>query len=998
MEDARDFGGLLSAMYDALSDDIAPLGIAAYLSPEPLPFAERLSGRPVELREGEPWGERLFDCAWMRFDAEVPEGESPAGLALKIDINGELFIADAAGSPVCGLTCKSSNFCDVLGKPGKTFYELPESLKGARKFSVWADCGLNDLFGNVKGGGKVECARLVRLNPGMRRLMHDFEFAHSMAYDFDGPPELLDPLKKALAEAAELLSADLRGNMEAASGILEAAIFSEGARPALEVSAVGHAHMDLAWLWPVRETRRKLARTFATALMLGEKYPDYHYGASQPQAYAWMKRDYPGLYGRIKDAVARGRIEPLGCMWVEPDCNLPSGESFIRQILHGRGFFREEFGVSPDHFWIPDSFGYSPQLPQILSKSGVGYFVTQKMSWNTINRFPHHSFWWEGIDGSRVLAHMLPEETYNSPALPRSAVKIEREYAQRGVSENALMAFGIGDGGGGPGIEHLERIRRNAKASRLPKIVQRSVPEFLKRLESEAVKFPVWRGDLYLEKHQGTFTTQGANKRHNRRCEALLKDAEYFMYLLEMFSKKRADRSWLDGVWKEVLLYQFHDILPGSSIKRVYDESRAAYERLEEGLDAYIFGAAEKIADILGGRCVFAPLYGVDDSGRLGVLTRSRDSDDFAEYALLADTEEPFDGVLENEYLAARFAPDGRLVSLKSADGGGEFIGPEGGNALLVYEDMGDAWDFGYEYRDRPPEKMRLEESAWIPALETARLKFSYGSSTLTQYVRLEEDTLRFDVDLDWRDRRRMLRLRVPLGFEAEKSASEVAFGYYEREVDDAGEWRRARIETPAHQWADMRGKGAGLALINDAKYGYRLKDNAVEMNVLRCVPCPGSPLVSASDKSEDGVPDENRDFADIGGQRFSYALYPHGAFDVPQITRRARALNSPAVCAGKIRGGGKDPASIFVLPFKVSTDKVEIAAVKPAEDGKTWILRMVNLTAGRAEAGVEFAFPPSRVTEVDLAENGVSESADMENLSFGPHEIRSFRLVYDAP
>ena len=990
------FSEILNDLYERVSSNVAPLKMEAYRSSEPLKFEDRFRGeRLLDLKESDKWGVNLFDCAWFRFDVDIPDGVE-GELALKIDLNGELFIADDGGEPLEGLTCKSSTFCESLGKPAKRFFLLPDSLKGRRKFSVWADCAFNDLFGRAQGDGRIACARLVAINRDIWKLYYNYEQAFDWLFSLSENSELSAKLERALAEASELIGADLKSNLGAANDILEKVLFEGAPRPKLKVYAVGHAHMDLAWLWPIRETKRKLARTFATALSNIKKYPGYVFGASQPQGYEWMKEDYPKLYLRIKEAVKSGSIEPLGAMWVEPDCNLPSGESFIRQIICGKKFFREEFGIEPNFFWIPDSFGYSPQLPQILSKSGVKYFITQKLSWNMINRFPYHSFWWEGIDSSRVLAHMLPEETYNSPAAPRSLAKIASEYAQRDVSDFALMAFGIGDGGGGPGVEHLERIEKNNRVSALPEILNRPVSEFLEKFEAQADSFPVWRGDLYLEKHQGTFTTQGLNKRHNRICETLLREVEFLMYLADMAMAQKPDRAALGEIWREVLLYQFHDILPGSSIERVYVESCARYEILEGRLREMKRGLIGKLRGIFGADAVFnTTSWEVElplGRSKLKIPQLGLASKSLAVEAQDFSSRKSGERLLENDFLRVEFDEGGAIVSFVEKSSGRDFASRERpANIFNVYADKGDAWDFGYGYRDNPPERARLvssrlEAGATAPELH---LDFEFKNSKISEIIALEGGELKLDITSDWRDRDAMLRLVFNLNFKARKSISEVAFGYYERAADDSTSWRRARIETPAHQWVAMEAEDCALAVLNNGKYGWRLKDDSIECAILRCVPRPGEALVAACDKSSNSG-DENRDYADLGRQSFKLALLPAaGKFDKSMAVALSRKLN----CEFDADCASESPAQKSLSFVEISNPNVELAAMKPAEDSDAWVARFVNLSEGESRCDVDFFFKPEKIEELNLSEEVLGGYDSLRNLVFKPFEIKSFKL-----
>ena len=989
----------LNFLYENISSDVSELKITAYPSREPLKFAEKDSVKPAPLKEGTRWGERLFDCAWIKFEGEMPRGEKE-NIALKIDVNGEMFVADDSGSPVCGLTCKASKFAESLGKPAKCFYILPKKFYRRKKFCVWADCGLNDLFGRLKGEGKIECARVVKINPEIRGAYYNFEHAYDWLSALEKGDPKAEELCAVLEKSCGLLDENFGANLAKASNLIEKVLRKKSRRPGLKISAIGHAHMDLAWLWPIRETKRKLARTFATALNLQERFPSYIYGASQPQAYQWVKEDYPKLYSRIKSAVKKGRIDPLGAAWVEPDCNMVSGESFVRQILCGREFFKKEFGIAPDYFWIPDSFGYSAQLPQILLKSGVKYFITQKISWNMVNKFPHHSFWWEGIDHSRVLAHMLPEDTYNSPAAPRSVIKVRKNYAQKDVSKNALIAFGIGDGGGGPGEEHVLRILKNREVSALNEIKNRRVREFLKDLSREAKNFPVWRGDLYLEKHQGTFTTQGQNKKHNRRCENLLRKAEWLCYVCERIFGKRENLESLGEIWKEVLLYQFHDILPGSSIERVYAESRARYEVLEKFLEEFIAEREQKIADFYGRgvaincnswRASLAFGGGNVSVPKLGIAPLSG--------AVKPEKASAKKFVLENKKLVLRFDKNARMVSMVEKSSGKEFLDKSRpANVFMVYGDFGDAWDFGYEYRKNARRAMGCASAKFFNRGPdaVAEFIFKFEKSALRERVILEGDSdeVKIEISLDWKSRRKMLRMVYPLGFKASESVSEIAFGSYSRAANDATKWRRARIETPAHQWVAMKNSSRFFALLNDAKYGYRLKDNAVEAALLRCVPRPGEPLVFASDKSKNPKAGD-AGFADLGRQDFKFSLFAKsGKFGAGEVSARARSLNLPASKAKPSSKKTASPLEEFSF-VEIGCEDIELVAMKPAEKPGKWIMRLVNLSGEKRSAKVSLKFPPRKICECDISENPIKNPQSIESLGFGAHEIKSFILQY---
>ena len=549
------------------------------LPKEPVAFKERTSGRKISPKIDETWG-KLWDCAWFNFKGIVPSEAANQNVVLLIDINGEACIFDECGCPVQGLTNINSEYDFSLGKPGKRVVHFLKQAQGGEIVDLWADAGCNDLFGNCQGSGKIKEAYIAIFNEELKELYYDIEVLKELMEQLPEDSARHQKILFSLVAAFNVMKNYDSSEAIKAREILALELNKKCGDESLRISAIGHAHIDLAWLWPLRETIRKGARTFSTVLRNMEKYPDYVFGASQPQLYAWMKDKYPNLYKKIKDKIAEGRWEAQGGMWVEADTNVTSGESLVRQILYGQEFFREEFGKNMKVLWLPDVFGYSAALPQILKKSDIDYFMTIKLSWSEYNQFPHHTFNWEGIDGSQVLAHMPPEGTYNSSASPKAITTAEKNFKDKGISEECLMLFGIGDGGGGPGEEHLERLKREKNLNGIVPVKQEKSIDFFNRIGKDASKYKTWRGELYLEKHQGTYTTQARNKKLNRKMELALRELEYASVLAWMKSKKEYPQSEIEMIWKEVLLYQFHDILPGSSIKRVYDESLERYEYL----------------------------------------------------------------------------------------------------------------------------------------------------------------------------------------------------------------------------------------------------------------------------------------------------------------------------------------------------------------------------------------------------------------------------------
>jgi len=1030
---------LLLRVQAAIYTPVAPLEITAWLTTEPVPFADRETGAPASVALGQSWGKRLFDCAWMRFRATVPA--APAGattprradaLVARIDINGELCIVDEAGVPVRGLTNVKSTFDERLGGPAKTIYHLPVGLiRADRTVEFWADCGFNDLFGFLKDNGAVVLAELATCREDVRQLYYDLETLRD--YQLDLPADsthagLHERLRADIATVAATLDCAERASVYHARDLLRPWFESAIDPGRLHVHAVGHAHLDLAWLWPVRETIRKGARTFASALYNIDRHPGYIFGCSQPQLFAWMKEHYPALYVKIKAAVLAGRIEPQGTFWVEPDCNMPSGEAFVRQILLGAKFFRDEFGIVPDYCWEPDVFGYNGQLPQILRKSGHDYFMTQKLSWNVVNRFPHQSFHWEGIDGTRLLTHMLPEETYNSPAAARSLRKIATTYAQRDVSGHALMVFGIGDGGGGPDAEHLERLRRAPGLPGMPAVTIEPAAAFFKTWARDAARFPSWKGELYLERHQGTLTTQSLAKRNNRRSEIALRELEWAAYLAATHAGVAYPAEALDRLWKEVLLYQFHDILPGSSIKRVYDECAARYTLILDELAALTgerYSAVASRVAPAGSRVVFNSLaWPRTEWLKLADGWRWLELPALGWAVVPAPAAPAFPGLvaeacrLENECLRVVFSDDGRIASLYDKRSAREVIAPgEYANDLVVIPDTGDAWDFETDhdkkdvcgYLRQPVRRPQLDSSkAYIdgPCAVIERV-WRIGASEIRQRLRLfaGADSLGFETTVDWHEPAHMLRVRFPVAVQSDEARFEIPFGSILRSTRDDTSERRAQIEVAALQWVDLSQADYGVSLLNDCKYGFRIKGQVIDMNLLRSVPHPGAALIGKDDQ-----PDRSAAavYGDLGAHTFNYTLRPHaGPADLGAITAAARALNTPLTVMTSSRAvAGVSPAPETAPQFALGSAAIELAAIKPADDGRGWVLRLVNVADHVITTTLSAASADACWTECDLVERELAtgivaprgpEPAPAIPLRFSPHEIKTLRVA-DIP
>lgn len=939
------------------------LEMAYAVTAEPVPFSERLNLEYRTIAEGERWSASLWDCGWFHVTGKVPATPEGRELYLAFDFEGEGCIFSADGKPLRGLTNVSSEFDRELGLPGKKYVALSECVQGDF-VDLWIETGNNDLFGNERTGVVLECA-VVSCDEQRRALFYDYAFLLDLA---ESVPEE-DPLHYTLVYALEEVA--LLGTIEMSAETVKKC--REILRPHLERKnipdpllkfyAVGHSHLDLAWLWPLRETRRKAGRTFATAIANLKKYPKYIYGASQPQQFEWVKNDYPALYEELKKAVADGRIEVQGGMWVEPDTNITGGESLVRQFVYGTKFWKEEFGKTVETLWLPDVFGFSGALPQIIRGCGCRNFLTIKLSWNMVNTFPYHSFRWKGIDGSEVLAHIPPDETYNSSGTPSALRRAAGKYSQRGISKNALMLYGIGDGGGGPGMEHLESISRAENVYGVPNTECAPAEQFFSELRKEAERLPEYKGEIYLERHQGTYTSQSLNKRYNRRMENALAAYEFAQVL-----SGKTEREATDRLWKEVLLYQFHDIIPGSSIKRVYDESVPRYIQMlaeTEERTQKIFSATGSAECAYNSTSFVRNEYLFSDGKWHIVMARPYS------VAVLSPAPESFsvysDGRrIGNELVEVLVSDEGTILSVKDKASGREALRRES-CSFDVYDDAGNAWDFYYNYRNGA--QYRFKKTGAEPFADGPRagvkIKYAYGSSSIEETISVTEGSplVRIDVKADWRETEKMLRTDFWPAVDADEVTCDIQWGNIKRSMLDNNSIQSAQYEVCAHKWVDMSEPAYGVAVINDGKYGYRCKGGCISMNLLRSQkhPCVDQ---------------------DKGIQEFSYAIYAHeGNLDHSDVAARAYAFNRPLTAVRAVP-----------TPSLACTDNehVVIETIKPAEDGMGYIVRLYNDRPDRMSARLSVRGDSMILT--DMLEREIAPTDG--NLSLRGYEIVTVRVL----
>ncbi|GAB3805714.1 hypothetical protein GCM10027605_32210 [Micromonospora zhanjiangensis] len=695
----------------ALYRDTEPVRVeAAHLPGEPVPASEGLALSYDPFPVGQPWG-RAWSTTWFRFTGEVPDRMRGGRVELLVDLGfekagpgfrseGLAYTAD--GTPIKGI------------EPRTAYVPVARPAVGGERVEVYVEAAANPRFdGSVTALGdpdtagdkplyRLDRAELAVLDEEVHALVLDVQVLHQLALTLAETDPRHHEIRRALEVMLDELDvADVSGGATAARSRLAGVLASPAVPSAHRITAVGHAHIDSAWLWPVRETIRKCSRTFSNVVALADEYPDLIFACSSAQQYAWLREHHPKVYRRVAEKVAAGQFLPVGGMWVESDTNMPGGEAMVRQFTQGKRFFAEEFGVEPREVWLPDSFGYSAALPQLARLAGFRWFLSQKMSWNQTNRFPHHTFWWEGIDGSRVFTHFPPADTYSSELSGEDLARGVRNFSEHGRATGSLLPFGYGDGGGGPTREMLETARRVADLEGSPRVAIRTPAEFFADAEREYPDAPVWSGEMYLEYHRGTYTSQVAMKRGNRCTEHLLREAELWSAAAAVRAGHPYPYDELDEIWRETLLLQFHDILPGSSIAWVHREARQTYARLADRLEGLI-GAA--LAALAGPGQVpltaNAAPHDRDGVPALGLAAAvPADAPDVSVRARADGT------VLDNGLLRVLIGPDGTVAAIRDLVADREVL-PAGAaaNVLQLHPDTPnnfDAWDVEDFYRNR---------------------------------------------------------------------------------------------------------------------------------------------------------------------------------------------------------------------------------------------------------------------------------------------------------
>lgn len=967
--------------------DREPLDVGALQSVAPIPYAQAESGEYAPVGIGWRWGP-AWSTAWFRLRGEVPGRFEGERVALRFSSGTEALLW-RDGEPVRGFDVNRDDV--VLFERASGGERIDLLVEGAcnHPFGIgtfeWDDPEVTRRWRDDPTPGRLERAELAVYDEAAWRLFRSWSFATGLLRLLEPGSERFEELIDCTKRAQSGVSS---GDIERSLSSLEQGLASAPPKGASRCFAVGHAHLDTAWLWPIRETRRKAMRSFSNVLGLMDRFDDFSFMCSQAQQYAWLEEDAPGLFDRIRERVDQGRWEPTGAMWIEPDCNVPSGESLVRQIIHGVRYWRSRFGDNAPQrlLYLPDTFGFPASLPQIMALGGLDTFVTNKLHWNATNRFPHTTFRWRGIDGTEVLAHNTPGGDYNATNSPRELRKGAATNRHAGpVGLVWLQPFGYGDGGGGPTDWQILNARLACECEGLPRVELSTSGEFCERLHDEVSRredVPTWNGELYLELHRGTLTTQGWIKRANRKSEEALRECELLCFggpdALDG-EQLTGVRERLDEAWKLVLLNQFHDILPGSSIGWVYDDARKDFERV----DALVSESSRVGADTWAGD--EDVVFNASTHGASGVVESDiglrfvRGAQGLGTSAMAGVESEPRESVsasdrmLSNGLVRVVIDDAGRIGSLLHEPSGREACA-EPVNQLVLYEDrphMWDAWDIdeGYERTARPvasaPERIELVEQHPLRSVIEVERPIGRASRIVQRYVlEAESPLIRIESRVDWREEHVLLRALFPVDVLSDDATYEIQFGHCRRATHRNTSWEAAKFEVCAHRWMDLSEPGFGVALLNDCKYGHSCLGNVMGMSLLR------SPT----------HPDPE---ADRGTHEFVYGVMAHaGGWREAGVEREAERLNRPM----------RTMRARAWSPITVDGD-VEVTALTRAEDSDGVLVRLFETHGARTEATIRWNSGNVRVRAVDLLERDIESSwmahdGDTTRLALRPFQI----------
>jgi len=1003
----------------------APLKrIQHYAAPGRITYEEAINGTYEDTEVGREFGP-TWSTHWFRVEIEIPESWVGEEVFLLWNCNSEAMIWKD-GDPLQGITNDNR----------RNSFRLSKSLtKSELQQLYYVEMAANDVFGAGDGYQiappdenryyKLSVAEIAVVDPVIWQLLMDLQVIYGLAKNL---PENTNRAYQALYTGNEMVNViDFNDttSLQRAHEIAQAFFNEKNGQTQHTVYAVGNCHIDSAWLWPYAETIRKCARSFSSTVQLLQVYPDMIFVCPQAQQFEWVKTHYPTLYEKMKVYAQEGRFLPIGGTWSELDGNIPNGESFIRQFLLGQKFFEKEFGIRCQEFWLPDTFGYSAQIPQIMMHCGMKRFVTQKMSWNVVNKFPHNNFWWKGLDGTTVIAHFPPADSYTNHAEAREIIFNLDNFKDKGRSNHSLFLYGWGDGGQGPTAEMLERLQRMKDIDGLPKVEFKTPSEFFSLVEDhESDQLNVWQGELYLEMHNATYTTQCTTKEKNRVGELLLAEAEMLSSLALSLKGAAYPYDELLRVWKLFLLNQFHDVLPGTSIADVYKDAMEYYDDVfttgrkasRDALHALLGAEGGDAANV-----VFSWLTW-ERSGVVELTAPETKSKKRAKkeeplqvnlkgseltyvkvpsfgYKVIGEPEDvppPVTAIktpdekitMKNDLIEIVLDPLGRVTEAYTLPRTKNAIPTDQpANQFVMFDDVPlywDAWDvMDYHLETRKPvvdviQHAQIVEEGPLRAVVEVSLKIS-DTSYIRQQIVLDAGSpyVKFQNEVTWYESHKFLKAEFPLNVHASQCTYEVQSGYLQRANHFNTSWDWAKYEVCGHKWADFSEYDFGVALLNDNKYGWSCINNILRLSLVRAPKAP----------------DAN---ADMGVQKFTYALMPHnGTFQSAGVIQAAYELNVPlSPCYLQLDGQAPDSDSYL----SISSPAVILQSLKKAEDSNNLVLRVYEAYGGRADTSISLKFPITEVKRCNGLEEPLDEAINLRNGEFSvtlrPFEIASFMLV----
>lgn len=969
-----------------------------------------------------------FATHWFKVVVKIPESWSGKEIHLRWNSSSEALLFNTLGDPLQGFTGSP----DHQKREEFIISKSWERKETEQELVYYIEMACNSMFGAGKGGMidapdldkkyALEMANIAVCDTVAYRLLIDLELLFEMAKeltDVDGKGDSRG--YQALYAGNQIVNAIQADDWNEAQRISNDFFKHRNGQRAHVIDAMGHCHIDTAWLWPYDETIRKCARSCASVIALMKDYPEMTFVCSQAQQFSWVKQHYPSLYKEIKHFIDLGRFIPVGGTWVEMDGNIPSGESFIRQFLYGQRFFIKEFGMRSQEFWLPDTFGYSAQTPQILRHVGISRFLTQKLSWSLVNRFPHHNFLWEGLDGSTVLVHFPPADSYEASCKVSEALKTERNLLDKGRVTKSIMLYGYGDGGGGPHKPMLDRMERLKDVDGVPKLMNSTPNKFFENLEAESSQLCRWVGELYLELHNGTYTSQADMKKFNRCCEYKLRDAELLLAVsLALDRIPLVDvvglRTNIDEAWRLLLVNQFHDVLPGSSIELVHTEAKQWFRKC--------LRLAEEVAE----RCI-AYLRGkanqqLTTPSFINTLPWSRN-------ALIYEEEKPVRAVnvqpmswfvkelggvtpvvidktggiykIANQWFSVEIDSCGRIISMIHHASGNQVIPAESfGNQLVLFDDIPlywDAWDcmdYHIETRNVVNRPSSTEEEVHVELQTPLKVTLKWSQSVGKQsrvhqkiHITAVDCFVQFETRVEWSENRKFLKVEFPVEVHANQASFDTQFGFLSRPNHKNTSWDSAKFEVCGHKWADLSEMTWGVAVLNDSKYGWSVHGKTITMSLLR------SPK----------APDAN---CDMHEHFFRYALMPHhGLKSRFDVIKESYNFNCEMISTKSV-----NDISVSGSWFTVDSSSIVLETVKPcepmlnSEDApvKKILLRLFESCGDRTQARIETNLPLLDYTLCNGLEEPIGPTSSLAasaegkkffTASFTPFQVKSFLLSF---